>query len=140
MKLVACLLAFLLGAWFSASFFGTGHVDIRLPTARFWVFCGYAVATAIAFTTLEQVIKRAVPGFRYGWLTAIIALLALFSLGVSVARLIYLAVQSQATPVDAVAVGFFLVSFFLAVGVALPKIVMAVFKIRRAHKKRGVTH
>ncbi|KRD76018.1 hypothetical protein [Lysobacter sp. Root983] len=135
MKLVACVLAFLLGTWFSASFLGAEHVDIRLPAERLWVLCGYALATAMAFATIEEFIRRVAPGVRYGWLTATIVLLAFFFLGVSVARLAYLSVQSEAASIDAVAVGFFLGSFFLAIGVALPKIVMAVFKIRRARKK-----
>lgn len=135
MRVVACLLALLLGMWFSASFFGADYVDIRLPVERFWVFCVYALATAIAFATFEEFIKRAAQGPRYGWLTVIIVILASFFFGVSVARLTYLTVQSQAASIDAVGAGFFLVSFFLAIGVALPKIVMAVFKIRRARKK-----
>jgi hypothetical protein len=131
LKRIACLVAFLLGAWFAARFFGAENVDVRVPSERFWAACGVAFAMSMTFTTLEKWMRYAAPGFRYAWLTALVALLAIFLLGASVTRLICLIVQGQVIGIDAVAASFFLMSLCLAAGIALPRFAVAMWMTRR---------
>ena len=131
MKKLAHVLAVLVGVGFVAFFFGGNPVEIRIPTGRFWVFCGYAFAGAFAFAMFEEFMKRRARDFHAAWLTTIVSLLAAFFLGAAVARFAYLFLQVGRVLLDPIAAGFLVLALAITIGIASAKIAMALWKSNR---------
>ena len=131
MKKLTYVIASLAGVGFVAMFFEGKPVEIRSPTGRFWVFCGYAFAGAFAFTFFEEFMKRGAHDFHVAWLTILVSLLAAFFLGAAVARFAYVFLQVGSVFLDPVAAGFLVLSLATAIGIASAKITFALWKSNR---------
>lgn len=103
MRLAAFLLV-LLGAWFSASFFGVEPAVVSVPAHKVFLYCGLAILVSLIFTVAERApLERIGLGGRYRWLTRVALGLSAFLLGASLTRLVGVAWSAGSVVVDPLA-------------------------------------